>query len=215
MKLYGGYSDKHSRCVPKRVQHRQRQFITLLVSLLLVFGIAVGGTVAFITTQTKEKTNTFTPGEVSCEVTEKFEENVKTDVAVKNTGNTNAYVRATVNITWMKNTDAGDQTVTARVPQKDVDYTITYLKDTGWIEGADGYWYYQMPIAPGAVTSILIESCKQLEGANVPDGYHLCVEIVASAIQSSPKTVALDEWKVHIDNDGKIVRANGSGVTGE
>ena len=216
MKLYGQYSGKHSRRVPKRVQRRrQRQFITLLVSLLLVFGIAVGGTVAFITTQTEKKTNTFSPAQVSCEVTEEFNGTLKNNVAVKNTGNTDAYVRATVNITWMKNTDAGDQTVTARVPQEGVDYKITYLEDTGWIKGTDGYWYYQTPIAPDAVTSILIESCEQLEGTNVPDGYHLCVEIVASAIQSSPKTVVSAEWKVTIDNDGKIASANGSGVTGE
>ena len=216
MKLYGQYSGKHSRRDPKRVQRRrQRLFITLLVSLLLVFGIAVGGTVAFITTQTENKTNTFSPARVSCEVTEEFNGTQKSDVAVKNTGNTDAYVRATVNITWMKNNDAGDQTVTARVPQAGVDYTITYREDTGWIKGTDGYWYYQTPIAPGAVTNILIGSCEQLEGAKVPDGYHLSVEIVASAIQSSPTTVASTEWKVPIDNDGKIVSANGSGVTGE
>ena len=89
-----------------------------------------------------------------------------------------------------------------------------YLVNTGWIEGTDGYWYYQSPVVPGANTGTLIENCTQLVTANVPEGYHLSVEIVASAIQSSPETVVSAEWKVALDN-GKIVSANGSGVSGE
>lgn len=211
----GHYSGKYVRRVPRRVQRRQqRQFITLLVSILLVFGIAVSGTIAFITMQTDRKTNTFDPAQVSCEVMEEFNGTVKSNVAVKNTGNTDAYIRAAVNITWMKDADASDQTVTARTPQNGTDYDITYLVNTGWIEGTDGYWYYQSPVVPGANTGTLIENCTQLATANVPEGYHLSVEIVASAIQSSPETVVLAEWKVALD-DGKIVSANGSGVSGE
>ena len=211
----GHYSGKYVRRVPGRMQRRhQRQFITLLVSILLVFGIAVSGTIAFIMMQTDSKTNTFDPAQVSCEVTEDFSGTVKSNVAVKNTGNTDAYIRAAVNITWMKDADASDQTVTARTPQNGTDYDITYLVNTGWIEGTDGYWYYQSPVVPGANTGTLIENCTQLATANVPEGYHLSVEIVASAIQSSPETVVLAEWKVALD-DGKIVSANGSGVSGE
>ena len=103
----GHYSGKYVRRVPRRVQRRhQRQFITLLVSILLVFGIAVGGTIAFIMMQTDRKTNTFDPAQVSCEVMEEFNGTVKSNVAVKNTGNTDAYIRAAVNITWMKDADS-------------------------------------------------------------------------------------------------------------
>lgn len=209
---YGDYG--YRRKETKRA-HRARRLTLALVALTLVALLGVGTTLAFLSTGTEEVENTFTPGFVSCEVTEEFNGTLKNNVAVKNTGNTNAYVRATVNITWMKNTDASDQIVSARVPKEGVDYKITYLADTGWIKGTDGYCYYQTPIVPNAVTNILIGSCEQLESAKVPDGYHLCVEIVASAIQSSPTTVVSDEWKVTIDNDSKIVSANGSGVTGE
>lgn len=211
----GHYSGKYVRRVPRRVQRRrQRQFITLLVSILLVFGIAVSGTIAFITMQTDRKTNTFDPAQVSCDVMEEFNGTVKSNVAVKNTGNTDAYIRAAVNITWMKGADASDQTVTARTPQKGIDYDITYLFNTGWIEGTDGYWYYQSPVVSGANTGTLIGNCTQLATANVPEGYHLSVEIVASAIQSSPETVVSAEWNVAIA-DGMIVNANGSEVSGE
>lgn len=211
----GHYSGKYVRRVPRRVQRRhQRQFITLLVSILLVFGIAVSGTIAFITMQTDRKTNTFDPAQVSCEVMEEFNGTVKSNVAVKNTGNTDAYIRAAVNITWMKDADASDQTVTARTPQNGTDYDITYLVNTGWIEGTDGYWYYQTPVAPDANTAELVRECKQLEGANVPQGYHLSVEFVASAIQSSPATVVAEKWNVTLEGN-KIVSANGNEVTRE
>ena len=51
----------------------------------------------------------------------------------------------------------------------------------------------------------------QLATANVPDGYHLSVEIAASAIQSVPETVVADEWNVVL-TDGKITAANGKGA---
>lgn len=40
----------------------------------------------------------------------------------------------------------------------------------------------------------MIDECKLLDSANVPDGYYLSVEIVASAIQSTPTTVVTENW---------------------
>lgn len=209
------YSDKYERRSTKQLLRRhQKRFVTLLVSLLLMLVLTVGGTLAFIMTKANEKTNTFIPAQVSCEVIEEFDGVVKSNVAVKNTGNTNAYMRAAINVTWMKDENAAEQTVTAKVPQIGVDYALIFLADTGWIKGADGYWYYQTPIAPGTSTAKLIQECKQLEGADIPQGYHLSVEIVASAIQSSPAAVVAEQWNVTLEG-GKIISANGNEVTGE
>ena len=103
--------------------------------------------------------------------------------------------------------------VSAKVPVKDKDYSITFAKNTNWIKGADGYYYYQLPVDPQGSTGVLIEECKLQENASVPDGYHLSVEIVASAIQSAPDSVVQSMWHVTVE-DGKITRANGSEVTG-
>ena len=141
-------------------------------------------------------------------------------MAVKNTGDTTAFIRAAINVTWMKDAEAGtkynagDQTVSAKVPVKDTDYSITFAKNTNWIQGADGYYYYKLPVAPQGSTEVLIEECKLLENASVPDGYHLSVEIVASAIQSAPDSVVQSMWHVTVE-DGKITSANGSEVMGE
>ena len=207
------YAEKHLQGEHKQLR-RPKRLATLLVSLLLVLGVAVGGTVAFLSTSTGSKVNTFTPSEVTCEVTEAFKNNVKSQVAVKNTGDTTAFIRAAINVTWMSNQDAANQTVSAKVPVKDKDYSITFAKNTNWIKGADGYYYYQLPVDPQGSTGELIKECKLLNNASVPDGYHLSVEIVASAIQSAPYSVVQSMWHVTVE-DGKITSANGSEVTGE
>lgn len=205
------YDGKYLQSEHKQLR-RPKRLATLLVSLLLVLGVAVGGTVAFLSTRTDSKVNTFTPSEVTCAVTETFENNVKSQVAVKNTGDTTAFIRAAINVTWMSNQDAANQTVSAKVPVKDTDYSITFAKNTNWIQGADGYYYYKLPVAPQGSTGVLIEECKLQNNASVPDGYHLSVEIVASAIQSAPDSVVQSMWHVTVEN-GKITGVNGSEVT--
>lgn len=207
------YDGKYLQSEHKQLR-RPKRLATLLVSLLLVLGVAVGGTVAFLSTRTDSKENTFTPSKVTCEVTETFENNVKSRVAVQNTGDTTAFIRAAINVTWMSNKDAADQTVSSKVPVKNTDYSIQLADNTNWIQGADGYYYYQLPVKPQDSTEVLIEECKLQNNASVPDGYHLSVEIVASAIQSVPDSVVQSMWHVTVEN-GIITSANGSEVTGE
>ena len=97
---------------------------------------------------------------------------------------------------------------------KGTDYSITFAKNTNWIRGADGYYYYKLPVDPQVSTGVLIEECKLQNNASVPDGYHLSVEIVASAIQSAPDSVVQSMWHVTVEN-GIITNANGSEVMGE
>ena len=106
----------------------RRRSIILLVSLLSVITLSVGTTLAFIFTNTGKVENTFNPAQISCEVTEEFKNNIKTNVSIKNTGNTDAYIRAAVIVTWVNN----DGNVYATAPQVGTDYTIIFsdnLKD--------------------------------------------------------------------------------------
>ena len=188
--------------VPKPVKRRQnvKQIGSGFVLLILAVVLAIGGTLAFIIANTEEVKNEFTPGEVKCEVLEQWEEpyKVKSDVKIKNTGNTAAYIRATYVVTWQKD----DGTVYAKQPVEGTDYTIEFAKDSGWEKIGD-YWYYTSPVAADGETEVLIASCKLAEGASVPTDYHLSVEIIASAIQSDPDTVVAEKWKVNVV-DGKI-----------
>ena len=60
--------------------------------LLVLVG---GSTLAWLSARSVEAENIFTPSQVTCEVTEEFdkETGVKTNVNVRNTGDTEAYIR--------------------------------------------------------------------------------------------------------------------------
>ena len=185
--------------VPKPVRRRQKAKRVGSGFVLLI--LAIGGTLAYIIVNTVSVENKFTPGEVRCEVLEDFDKITKSNVRIKNTGNTAAYIRATYVVTWQKD----DGTVNGKMPVVGTDYTIVFADNTGWNKIGD-YWYYTSPVAAGGETGVLIASCKLAEGAAVPTGYHLSVEIIASAIQSEPASVVAEKWHVAVDN-GKITGA--------
>lgn len=185
----------------KLLQSKQSLAIKLVICLILLLMISVGGTIAFVVTHTSEIRNTFTESVVKCEVDETFENNVKSNVSIKNTGDTTAYIRAFVNVTWMN--ESGQ---VASVSPKSTDYMIEY-STSGWLKGSDGYYYYSLPVQPNDKTAVLINSCRLLETASAPDGYYLSVEIVCSAIQSTPVSVVSDIWHVQLSGS-EIVEVN-------
>lgn len=201
--------------VPKPVKRRQKakRVGSGFVLLILAVVLAIGGTLAYIIANTVSVENKFTPGEVRCEVLEdfdkitNFDKITKSNVRIKNTGNTAAYIRATYVVTWQKE----DGTVNGKMPVVGTDYTIEFAENSGWKLIGD-YWYYTSPVAAGGETGVLIASCKLAEGAAVPTGYHLSVEIIASAIQSEPASVVAEKWHVAVDN-GKITGAAASADT--
>ena len=188
-------AEKAARRRKKQLIRRRRK-IFLAVSSILVFVIGVGGTAAFLITNTSQVKNEFTPSKVTCSVEEKFNNIEKTDVTIKNTGDTTAFIRAAVIVTWQN--EQGK--IHAVVPTKGQDYIIEYAGvDSGWTPGGDGFWYYSSAVAPGNETAKLIESCKPVSG-KAPEGYTLHVEIIANAIQSSPYSVAAEAWDATVQS---------------
>lgn len=163
-----------------------RTFVVLASVLVLAIGL-VGTTLAWIFTSTEEINNIFNPAKVTTSVEETFDGQVKNDVKVKNTGNIDAYLRAMVVVNWQD----GNGNVKAA---ESGDYTITWKLD-GWVE-KDGYYYYTSPVAPGDLTKVLFTECKPVEG-KAPEGYELCVEILADGIQSEPASAVVQAWGVN------------------
>ncbi len=184
----------------------------LLASLLLVVGVTVGGTLAYIVADSGPVENTFTPSVVTTYVEEDIESNVKKDVKIKNTGDTTAYIRAAVVVTWQD--EAGN--VLGEKPVENEDYTIDYVLASGWVQGADGFYYWTSPVlsddedSEECYTGVLINSCAPVED-KTPDGYSLAVEIIGSGIQSVPDTVVTEEWSSGVSsvNDGKLTIKEG------
>ena len=189
---------------------RVKRAAVLLTAIALLLAAAVGGTVAFLAASTGEVVNTFTPTDIKTEIKEDFNNTVKKDVYLTNTGNIPAYIRAKVVITWQD--DNGN--VHSDTPDVGEHYTIVW-GDTGWDQGSDGFWYYEQPVqplpegvnsatavAPNGVTSHLIESCTSL--FKDPEGYNLHVEILTQAIQATPTSVVEQAWGVTVGTNGHI-----------
>ena len=179
------YKGKHN----KKANRKNYKFMVLLVSLVLILGVAVSGTVAFLIDSTTPVTNTFTPSEVTTSVTETRSGNVKSNVAIENTGDTTAYIRAAVVVTWQ---DEKGNVYGQSQPVAGTDYEISYNLSSGWKKASDGFYYWTKPVNKDAFTGELIASCSYK--ANAPEGYGLNVEILGSGIQAEPASVVVSEW---------------------
>lgn len=160
--------------------------VLLALSLILVLGLSVGGTLAFLIDGTASVINTFTPGEVTTEIDEDFENKlVKENVRIKNTGDVDVYIRATIVANWVD--ESGDIIAPAK---EGTDYT-DFTSDPGWVE-QDGYHYWTRPVAPDASTGKLIDSCQPIAGAKPKGAHHLQMTILSQAIQAEPEQARID-----------------------
>ena len=153
-----------------------KRAVALLISLAILVVVTVGVTVAFVFTKSDTVNNTFTPSKVACQVVDKGNHTY----TVKNTGDTDVYIRVAVLVN-LKN--AEDQFY-AQAPQFEVDL----VDDTKWVFGADGYYYFTEPVAAG----VEISEVLSILADPAPTGFTLSVEVVASAIQAT--SVAVNQW---------------------
>ena len=159
----------------------RKKGILLLTAAVLILVCGVGGTLAYLITQTAPVTNTFTPAYVTSQVIEPDWTNGNTEkknVTLKNAGNVSAYSRAAIVITWK---DADGNTMPT-VPALGTDYTLSINTEDWTLNYDDGYYYYNDIVAAGGSTANLIYSCTSTGGYT--DGRRLCVEVIGSAIQA-------------------------------
>lgn len=185
-----------------RKPHKGRGRLAMMVlSVVLLLALAVGGTLAWLSTKTTSVTNTFTPAEVTCEVEEKFDKTigVKTKVNVKNTGNIDVYIR--VKLVTYRTNDAGQHIGgTAKLP------VFTWGKN--WVEHG-GYYYYTLPVAPGKKPAANLADCMTLEKSyKDADGGKQALDVMAEAIQSTPEKAVADAWGVKIAPGSVTVAGN-------
>lgn len=171
----------------------------LILCTVIAAVAAIGVTVAYLFDVTPSLEEKFDPVEVACRVLSTVEEH-PTNVTVKNVGDVEAYIRATVVVTWVS--DASGSTY-GGAPVPGIHYTVT-AGEAGWVQGSDGFHYCTAPIAPDAKTPILFGSIDPVEG-KAPEGYHLSVRILASGIQSTPVEAINAAWRtVTVAEDGTL-----------
>ncbi len=182
------YQGSHVSNSGRKKPRMKRSFI-LLAALILIVGVAVGTTVAYLVDDTDAVTNSFEYAKVSCTVLEDVSANSKSNVQIQNTGTTDAYIRATYVVNW----EDAEGNIVASVPDG-YSYTITENPNSTWTKGTDGYFYYLTPVAPNGTTTGSLLNCSVTLPAN-PE-YKLSVEILATAVQSNPASAVTEAWGV-------------------
>ena len=191
------YQGSHSRR-KKHSRIRMNKLAILFIAVVMLIGAVAGSTVAFLLTETDPVENKFTYASISTGIDETFDGTTKSGVKVTNTGDIDAYVRATYVVNWLHK----DGTVAVSVPEG-YTYLLTENPDNTWTKGADGYFYYWTPVAPGASTAGSLLTCT----VTYPEDpeYILSVEILATAVQSTPVQAVKDAW-----GDGFGIDTNGN-----
>ena len=166
----------------------------LILSLCLIFALAVGTTFALLKANTEPVTNTFTAAKSGTDIVEKLDGSQKTSIVVKNTGTAVSYVRVKLVMNWVD--ESGNVSATP------VGITVDY-DNTNWFE-QDGIYYYKMPVAAkGETTNLLKDPITQ---GTAPEGYHLEVTVLAESIQAAPSTAVQQSWGVGVDSNGYLTQ---------
>lgn len=162
----------------------------LILSLCLIFALAVGTTLAYLKANTSPVTNTFTAAKSDIKIDENVENGEKSSIQVENIGTATSYVRVKLVMNWVDK--SGNVVSGGNLPEVTLNEPDWFMKD--------GIYYYTKPVAPTGQTSNLLDGnpIKQPEGA--PDGYHLEVTVLAESIQAAPSTAVEGAWAVTVVN---------------
>ena len=160
----------------------------LILSLCLIFALAVGTTLAYLKANTSPVTNTFKAATSEIKIDENVKNGEKSSIQVVNTGTAVSYVRVKLVCNWV---DKDGNVSATPVPAP----TIT---NSDWFE-KDGIYYYKMPVALNGETSNLLKDHPITQG-EAPDGCHLEVTVLAESIQAAPSTAVEGAWAVKVVN---------------
>ena len=170
----------------------------LILSLCLIFALAVGTTFALLKASTAPVENTFTAAKSGTDIVEELDGNQKKSIVVKNTGTAVSYVRVKLVMNWV---DA-----TGNISAEPVNITPS-ITDNWFLK--DGIYYYKMPVAPDGKTENLLKADSPItEPADKPAGCHLEVTVLAESIQAAPSKAVEGAWTaVKVDGDGNLAPA--------
>lgn len=171
----------HNRPVLSPPWRWSRQRLILLAAVLLT-ALAAAVTTYLLTAELVPGENQLWYEGRDSRIQEEFDGVRRTNVSIRNTGDTDSFFRAAVIITWRDS----DGKLCQKVPAEGTDYEIVY--GSGWVH-LGGYYYWQGPVSPGKTTGNLIESCVPLQTG--PDEvYSLSVEVLADGVQCLPGLAA-------------------------
>lgn len=160
----------------------------LILSLCLIFALAVGTTFALLKANTAPVENTFTAAKSGTDIVEKLDGSQKTSIAVINTGTAVSYVRVKLVMNWV------DESGNVSAEPVNITPSIT---DNWFLK--DGIYYYKTPVAANGKTENLLQT--PITQGTAPEGYHLEVTVLAESIQAAPSKAVTESWGVQVDTE--------------
>lgn len=168
----------------------------LILSLCLIFALAVGTTFALLKASTAPVENTFTAAKSDIKIDEDVTGGQKKSIIVQNTGTAVSYVRVKLVMNWV------DENGSVSATPVDITPSIT---DNWFLK--DGIYYYKMPVAPDGKTENLLKADSPItEPADKPAGCHLEVTVLAESIQAAPSKAVTDSWGVGVDGNSHLTK---------
>lgn len=168
----------------------------LILSLCLIFALAVGTTFALLKASTDPVENTFTAAKSGTDIVEELDGNQKKSIVVKNTGTAVSYVRVKLVMNWVDDNGSVSATPVNITPS---------ITDNWFLK--DGIYYYKMPVAPDGKTENLLKADSPItEPADKPAGCHLEVTVLAESIQAAPSKAVTESWGVGVDSNGHLTQ---------
>ena len=174
----------------------------LILSLCLIFALAVGTTVALLVAHTNAVTNTFTAAKSDITIKEDVKNGKKSSIQVENIGTATSYVRVKLVMNWVS--DDG-KTISGEPVNIDVNYDMD-----NWFLGTDGIYYYKTPVGPkdsdNNMTANLLKDPITEPTDGKPAGCHLEVTVLAESIQAAPSKAVTESWHVGVDSNGHLTK---------
>lgn len=166
----------------------------LILSLCLIFALAVGTTFALLKANTDPVTNTFTAAKSDIKIDEDVTGGQKKSIIVQNTGTAVSYVRVKLVMNWV------DESGNVSAEPVNITPSIT----DNWFEQG-GIYYYKMPVAAKGETTNLLKT--PITQGTAPEGYHLEVTVLAESIQAAPSKAVEGAWTAVKVVDGNLTPA--------
>ena len=181
-----------------------RRILLLLSCIVLVAAFSAGSTLAYLSVRTDTIINQFEPGKVNGNIEETFENNIKSSIKVKNTGNIDCYVRILLIPYWVSQYGS-------RVGEDAWDLMVKF-NETDWFAREEGgmiYYYHRSPIAPEELTGELLAGGFTIPLNASDDGtLYQALDVFAECFQAVLPDAVVLYWGVEVDEHGMLIEHN-------
>lgn len=183
----------------KIINMNKNQKILTLISVIVIVATLVGSfSWAVLSNKTEVIKNTFSAATASTEIVEEFDNNIKKNVNIKNTGDIYGYVRIEL-VSYRVNENGDRIGGTAEIPE--------FTAGEGWLDLGNGLYIYSKAVAPKSKPEkdLIGNTGITLKEYTDVDGGKQVIDVIGEIIQSNPHDAVIDAWGdlgITVDKDG-------------